>query len=377
MSEIFGFTASLGRNGLIDVFAVGDVDLTSDNTGTAVFRAQAAPGQQWSPWASVGKPGAGAIAVQSITGPDGYGHLLARSADDHMWVSVHEDNDDDDFSDWTDLSAPAPGAPDDPMVFGQMSGATTGLENGIIDMVGYAYSDRPGAAMFIRSRFSPGVWGDWGALPENDSAGDDDIVSCIANERGLDIVTQTKILRPGAGEYGLCHLRRRPDLSWTDWELLDPVEGGFSRYIAVLAYGAGSEDLNLFAVGTDNIVRHSVATTDGWSQWLSLGDPGGTVTSIAAIEDGAGQLNLFAIHPDNSVTGRRQEGKAGPWTTWQSVNLNTNSDPRDGYAVILDAEGCINFFLNRPGNQGVDIVRQQDPLDGAFTPVPSLPALPI
>ena len=36
----------------------------------------------------------------------------------------------------------------------------------------------------------------------------------------------------------------------------------------MLAYGSGGEDLNLFAVSTDNVVWHSIATEDGWPEWL-------------------------------------------------------------------------------------------------------------
>jgi hypothetical protein len=45
MSEIYAFTASLGHNGLIDVFAIGDPG--DDDSGTAVFLSRAAPGEQW------------------------------------------------------------------------------------------------------------------------------------------------------------------------------------------------------------------------------------------------------------------------------------------------------------------------------------------
>jgi hypothetical protein len=44
MAEIYAFTASLGHNGLIDVFAIGDPG--DDDSGTAVFPSRAAPGEQ-------------------------------------------------------------------------------------------------------------------------------------------------------------------------------------------------------------------------------------------------------------------------------------------------------------------------------------------
>ena len=77
MSEIYAFTASPGHNGLIDVFAIGDPG--DDDSGTTVFLSRAAPGERWPPWASAGLPDLGAIGLQSIAGPDRYGHILARA----------------------------------------------------------------------------------------------------------------------------------------------------------------------------------------------------------------------------------------------------------------------------------------------------------
>ena len=369
MAVVSAFTASLGHNGMIDVFAIGNPG--NDGNGTTVFHIQAMPGQQWPAWADLGKPGVGAIEVQSITGPDRYGHLLARSGDYHLWVKLRED--DDDLFYWVDLGVPLPAAPDDPRVFGWMSGATTSSD-GTIDVVGYADSTRHGAGMFIRTRLNPAIpFDDWIALPENDSA--DGPIACIADDRGLDIVTRVNnVLLPDEGpQSGLCHLRRRADFTWTDWELLDP-EKGFNPDIApVLAYGGGGQDLNLFAVDTDNTVWHSVATKDGWSDWLSLEDPGDPVASITAVEDAAGQLNLFVLREDNVLTLRRQEGKAGPWWAWTGVPLNDYLV--DSFAVILDDEGCLNLLVARAGDQGMACSRQQGP-GGAFVPGPFLPVLP-
>jgi hypothetical protein len=371
MAETSAFTASLGHNGLIDIFAIGEAE--NDGNGTAVFLARAAPGQEWPPWADLGRPGVGAIGVQSITGPDGYGHVLARSGDYQLWVKLRDD--DDDLSFWTELGVPPPAAPDDPMVFGWMSGATN-RSDGTVDVVGFADSTRHGAGMFTRTQLNPAAFfEDWIALPENDSA--DGPIACIADDRrGLDIVTRVSnvTLADEGLQSGLCHLRRRPDFSWTDWEMLDQVSGGFNQLIApVLAYGGGGEDLNLFAVAADNTVWHSVATADGWSPWLLLEDPGAPVTGISAVEDAAGQLNLFALRQDNVLTLRRQQGQAGAWWPWTGVP--TDADLIDSYQVILDAEGCLNLLVARSGKQGISTFRQQGP-GGAFVPGPSLPVLP-
>lgn len=120
MSEIYAFTASPGHNGLIDVFAIGDPG--DDDSGTTVFLSRAAPGDQWPPWASAGLPDLGAIGLQGIAGPDGYGHILARAggreaAKDYGDLWFRERGENDDFSDWQGLGLPPPaGTRGDPMI---------------------------------------------------------------------------------------------------------------------------------------------------------------------------------------------------------------------------------------------------------------------
>ena len=71
---------------------------------------------------------------------------------------------------------------------------------------------------------------------------------------------------------------------------------------------------------------------------------------------------------------RRQEGQAGAWWPWTGVPLS--NDLIASHAVILDPDGCLNLFLARPGNQGIDTFRQEGP-GGAFVRGPSLPGLPL
>ena len=112
MSLITSFTASLGHNGLIDVFAVGlpgPDSAGSGEAGTKVWRArQKAPDGDWSPWSDIGKPGIGAIDVQSIVDADGHGHVLALAGGGHMWFMERNPGDDFTAADWQDLGVPSP-----------------------------------------------------------------------------------------------------------------------------------------------------------------------------------------------------------------------------------------------------------------------------
>ena len=74
MSPITSFTASLGHNGLIDVFAVSDPDAI----GVTTWRSrQKTPGGDWSAWATEGKAGKGAAWLLSVLDAEKHGHVLA------------------------------------------------------------------------------------------------------------------------------------------------------------------------------------------------------------------------------------------------------------------------------------------------------------
>ena len=105
MFPITSFTASLGHDGNIDIFALALSPQAPPGHGAPVFRIrQKKAGGDWQPWATAGQPGHGAVGVRSITGSDGHGHVLADGAAGHLWFS--ERRPDDTFS--------APGPPTPP-----------------------------------------------------------------------------------------------------------------------------------------------------------------------------------------------------------------------------------------------------------------------
>lgn len=74
MSPITAFTASLGHNGLIDVFAVSNPQVIN----STVWRArQKTPGGDWSAWVNEGRPGKGAAWLLSVLDAEKHGHVLA------------------------------------------------------------------------------------------------------------------------------------------------------------------------------------------------------------------------------------------------------------------------------------------------------------
>ena len=105
MFPITSFTASLGHDGNIDIFALSLSPQTPPGQGVAVFRIrQKKAGGDWQPWENVGKPGHGAVGVRSITDLDGHGHTLVDNAAGYLWFNERQP--DDTFSGWQPLGVP-------------------------------------------------------------------------------------------------------------------------------------------------------------------------------------------------------------------------------------------------------------------------------
>jgi hypothetical protein len=373
MSPVTSFTASLGHNGLIDIFALALDPQLPPGQGVTVWRSrQTAPDGRWSAWVSEGKPGNGAVGVRSITGDQGRGHVLAHAGGAHLWFK--ERGSADAFSAWQHLGIPPADAPHDDWGFIYMWGATGA--GGQIDVVGTANSDRD-RAVFHRFRPAPGAaWSAWSRLP-GDNDFDGDIVAATDYHGGLDIITPIDVIGQQGQEIGLSHRRRGADGTWTDWMLLDHPPGGFRDDITpVLTTGSDSPlGLELLGVSTSNTIWHTSQTTGGgWSDWASLGSPGGTVTGIAVTTGPTGGLDLCATLQDNTVAHRRQEGQGGPWSAWTSLGRPDTSAIAMP-ALILDSRKCLNLLMSRPGKEGMITLRQKTP-DGTFVKGPILPALP-
>ena len=150
MFPITSFTASLGHDGNIDIFALALSPQAPQGQGTTVFRIrQKKAGGDWQPWADAGKPGHGAVGVRSITDITGHGHVLAEDAAGYLWFN--ERRPDDTFSGWQalDVPPPDPGSPSNAWGFIDMWGVTR--TDGQIDVARAADSDTD-RCVFLRTR---------------------------------------------------------------------------------------------------------------------------------------------------------------------------------------------------------------------------------
>jgi hypothetical protein len=374
MFPITSFTASLGHDGNIDIFALALSPQAPQGQGATVFRIrQKKAGGDWQPWANAGKPGHGAVGVRSITDIAGHGHVLADGAAGHLWFN--ERRPDDSFSGWQALGVPPldpanADFPGDAWAFIRMWGVTR--TDGQIDVVGTA-GRNTGSGIFHRSRPAHANWTPWSPLLGNNNFFGD-IVAATDYRGGLDIVTPLAVSADAAG---LAHKRRRPDGTWTDWTMLGTPPGGLSVDITPVLVNGSDSPLGpeLFAVAVDSTIWHNAQTAAGdWSDWASLGNAGGPVTGIAVAQDGvAGALHVCATHKNNTVTHRRQANQGGPWTGWTNLGA-PDADAIANPALICDSEGYLNLLLTRPAKDGMITLRQT--AGGRFVKTPAISALP-
>jgi hypothetical protein len=368
MSPITSFTASLGYDGLIDVFAVA---LNPDSEGGTVWHArQAAASDAWSQWSDAGKPGVGAVGVRSTVDPSGHAHVLALAGRGALWFKERWPA--DQFSRWQPLGRPAP----DWSII-RMCGVTRAAD-GRLDVIATANFVTEGRDVYRRSRTAPDAdWREWRSL-EIDTDFFADVVAATAGDGGLDIVVPVPVFpHIGLQEIDMSHRRRGPDGKWTDWTLLGRPPGGFSEDITpVLIANTGSGRLELFAVSARGAVWHRWQTADGsWSpHWSSLGDAQGTVTGIAATPDSDGRLELCATLANHTVARRRQGLPGQPWSEWASLGHPATSAVADP-VLILDARNCLHLLLALPHGEGIVTLQQEAP-SGPWATGAALPATP-
>jgi hypothetical protein len=374
MPAITSFTASLGYNGLIDVFAVSD----PSGTGATVWRArQQSAGGHWSAWVSEDKPGSGAYQVRSILDPGGHGHVLANSGNGQLWFK--ERGWADDFSLWEDLGAPA--AAPEPWGFIWMWGVAH--PDGRVDVVATANTDTD-RGIFYRSRPAGGTaWADWLALGDNDFVAD--IVAAVDHDGSLEIATLAEVpaqaadgttAADGATVNGMSHRRQQPDGTWTAWATLGPqVAGGFTGHLAPVAPIGPEGNVRLLAVATTSpqLWQDPQNASHAFFGWEDPAQPSGVITGLAAATGADGGIDLCVTRHDNTVAHSRHVAGSG-WSPWAAVAApgpGTIASP----TLILDAQNCLNLLLARPGQDGLLMLRQQTE-NGPFVPGPALPALP-
>jgi hypothetical protein len=383
MPAITSFTTALGYNGLIDIFALSD----PQGIGATVWRArQKTAGGDWEAWVDEGKPGPGAFRLRNVLDADRHGHVLAQAEDAQLYFK--ERGSSDDFSPWEELGVPpfVPGpplpgmaqVPNDVWGFISMCGAVH--SDGRIDVVGTVNDIGNTRDVFYRSRPAGDIaWADWYELGDNYFIGD--IVAAIADDDALDVATPAAFFvyqgDQTVQETGMSHRRLGADGTWSAWAELGPRPGGgFTDDITPAAAIGPGRNVRLFTVAAANsqVWEDQQNASHKFLGWEGPLRPSGVVTGLAAATGADGGIDLCVTRQDNTVAHSRHVTAGTGWSPWTDLSHpgpGAIADP----ALILDAKGCLNLLVSRPGHDGLLMLRQET-MNGPFVPGPALPVLP-
>jgi len=133
---------------------------------------------------------------------------------------------------------------------------------------------------------------------------------------------------------------------WSDWGSLGTRPGDGT--VGPLAVGVNADErLELFAADHDGAVWHiwQVAPNKDWSQWKSLGKPGGHPAPLgsALAKNQDGRLEVFTVDLDGAVWHAWQVAPNKDWSPWRPLG----SQGRLGLAEIAvgrNADGCLVLF---------------------------------
>ncbi|MCJ1255636.1 hypothetical protein MMC24_003453 [Lignoscripta atroalba] len=99
--------------------------------------------------------------------------------------------------------------------------------------------------------------------------------------------------------------------------------------------------LDAFAVATDKTVMHNVylADNDAWSGWVKLGDHTFTSSISAVVVQGSNDIELYGVGTDNALWHRSGNGSSWP-VAWDSHHGNFTSAP----ALVSSCPGMVDVF---------------------------------
>jgi hypothetical protein len=174
-------------------------------------------------------------------------------------------------------------------------------------------------------------------------------VALDANQDGrLELVT-TSMEKDSRDAEAIWHAwQTAPNGSWTGWHLLGRP-GGDTGYSQPAMTRNGDGCLDVVVTTVDAIVWHRRQTTsnNGWSPWQSLGRPGGHEPKFnpgvapALGINAAGHLEVFVIVEDRVWHAAEQPGRI--WSEWSSLGQPGGQDP-EALAVKANADGRLELF---------------------------------
>jgi hypothetical protein len=156
---------------------------------------------------------------------------------------------------------------------------------------------------------------------------------------------------------------------WSDWAPLGRPGDGTPGPLAAAANRDGR--LELFANDLHGAVWHCWQNhpSKDWSQWHSLGTPGGQParSGPAPVRNNDGRLVVFAVAHDGTVRHCWQPGGyiGERWSNW--VSLGSQGSGLAELAVAANADGLLVLFATEPEN-GSDLWQREQAQQGGWSP---------
>jgi hypothetical protein len=212
-------------------------------------------------------------------------------------------------------------------------------EDGRLELIAIAPQEGPGAALWHARQTAPN--GDWSSLsPFGDPP--DGLL-----DRGFDVAQnkdgRLEVAALG-GDYAVWHRwQTAPNGDWSDWSSLGHPGGPLLEAGGPVLARNGDGRLEVFTTATDGAVWHRWHRVGGggWADWSSLGGPGGLPPAYsqrpAVAQNGDGRLELFAVARSGMLWHRWQRVGGGGWSDWSSLG-----QPNDQLGVGMPVVGRNN-----------------------------------
>ena len=314
-------------NGFLEIFTVA-----SDKS--LWHRKQAALGDDWSNWASLGQPLLGLNGYTAVTAnKDGRLEVFCTGIDGalwHLWQVAPNGN----WSGWASLGKPT--GVDLVLSINVHQNADGRLE---VFMAG------SNNALWNVWQIEPGgKWSTWGFLgtPPGISS-----ISYPASGQNADGRMETFVI---GSDKALWHRwQSTPGADWGGWFSLGKPLIANAFFIPFVRKNDDGR-LEVFTVGTDGALWHiwQVAPNGAWSKWASLGNPPTVhVQSASSVRKNKdGRLEAFNICSDGALWHIWQITPGGAWGTWDSLGMPTNSTALSaGPLVVENVDGRLEAFV--------------------------------
>jgi hypothetical protein len=146
---------------------------------------------------------------------------------------------------------------------------------------------------------------------------------------------------------------------WTGWHSFGkPGRGAPSGALSVISHAADGR-LEVFLTAGDQTVWHrwQIQPNGGWSEWSSLGKPGGqpaTTTPAVTLAPDSRVVAFVIAGGTIWQASQQQPGIAPHWSAWSSLGRPSGGTP-NALAAATNAEGYLELFArvgSQPGAPG-------------------------